>query len=199
MLLNGGNTGSFTCAGGCPGTSVVRSDYEAWLASGKIAGDFGSGPLTVSPSLAVFGGRTKSDHSLHQEVFNGDFRTYDASTSLNWSEVGARWGLNMSLAAADELVLGLGGHLGFARRHVSFSGNDRVFNVTNFSSTISTSAAATPFLANAEASVGVKPMPNVLVKGFAGLNYDSKVPGIAAQKSGFLALNNAGGGLMAKY
>jgi hypothetical protein len=43
-------------------------------------------------------------------------------------------------------------------------------------STISTSADATPFVAYAEAGVAFKWLPTLTVRGFAGLNYDSKVP-----------------------
>ena len=39
----------------------------------------------------------------------------------------------------------------------------------------SSSARTTPFLANAEASLTAKP----IVRAFAGLNYDSRVPGIS--------------------
>jgi hypothetical protein len=41
-------------------------------------------------------------------------------------------------------------------------------------------ATTVPFLANAEANIFAKPIPNVILRGFVGLNYDSRVPGISA-------------------
>ncbi len=47
-------------------------------------------------------------------------------------------------------------------------------------SSIAADADTTPFLANAEASLTLKPWSRVTLRGFVGLNYDSRVPGIAA-------------------
>ena len=109
---------------------------------------------------------------------------YSAATALRWTDWGARLGLDGRIDLASWLAFGLGGTAGFAGRDASLAGNDTClpascdFFAVGASSSVTTSASTTPFLANAEARVFITPMSNIALKGFVGLNYDSKVPGI---------------------
>jgi hypothetical protein len=82
--------------------------------------------------------------------------------------------------------LGFSGFAGFAGRHASLGGSDvvvdNIFGNMAGGSAISTSANTTPVIANAEASVAFKWLPELTLRGFFGLNYDSKVPGIASPR-----------------
>jgi hypothetical protein len=82
-------------------------------------------------------------------------------------------------------AIGIGGWAGFASRSASLSGSDiyvdNIIRLLNGASTISgLGRSATPLLANAEAGVAFKPFPALIVRGFVGLNYDSKVPGVSS-------------------
>jgi hypothetical protein len=145
--------------------------------------------LTVTPSLAVFGGNARADQTLSQaftQFLGGgvlETASYAASTRLEWTDVGARAGLHLRSAVTPSFSIGLGGSAALAARRVSFSGND-VSSSSNAgiitgSSTLSLSDSKTPLLANAEAHFAWQLTPWMTVRGFAGLNYDSDVPGIA--------------------
>jgi len=77
-----------------------------------------------------------------------------------------------------------GGNVGLAARRASLAGSDSSFvsiipGTINVSS-ISTGQTTTPFLANAEASLAFRLARAWSLRTFVGLDYDSKVPGIAA-------------------
>jgi hypothetical protein len=181
---------------GCSHTSTLETDYRAWRIEGKLAGDHQVGSVTLTPWLSVFGGKTRADHTLAQSfvaTFVPTFiELYNASTSLRWTDVGAKLGLDAKVAVTTWLAAGLGGSIGLAGRNVSLSGADTctdsasgdictIFGTAGPGfSTISTGANTTPFLANAEASVMLQPLANLSARGFVGVNYDSRVPGISS-------------------
>src|SRR5207302_2238302 len=102
---------------------------------------------------------------------------YVANSSLHWTDWGARLGLDAKWAATNAITVGLGGNIGFAGRSVSLAASDACGCAGfNGASTISTATATTPFLANAEASLAVKPASALTIRSFIGLNYDSRVP-----------------------
>jgi hypothetical protein len=161
--------------------------------NGRAATDFRMGTFTLSPSIAVFGGQTRNNQDLTQSITQtivgtlpSFTSTYTASTSLQWTDFGARLGLDGIVDVTPWVAFGAGGSVGLASRSVSLSGNDRlttpfvVFGIPDVASAVSTSANTVPFLANAEASLIVKPTAAVALRAFAGLNYDSRVPGISA-------------------
>jgi hypothetical protein len=180
---------SFNCAT----NAALSSDYSAWQLNGKVASDYQwAGALKVTPSLAVFGGQSRNNQTFAQAFTQSNAGTgvvtntgsYNAGTSFSWNDFGARLGLDTDLAITPWMSAGVGGYVGFAARSVSFSGNDVAASapltvVFAGSSALSTSANATPFLANAEAHVTVNPMANIAIRAFAGLSYDSRVPGLA--------------------
>jgi hypothetical protein len=169
----------------CTTNSTLSTNYSNWQLHGRIAGDYRVGAILVTPSLAVFGGQARNNQSLAQILaFNAlANRTYNASTSLRWTDVGARAGLDLKLDVTPRVALGLGGWAGFAGRRASLSGTDLSVDpggIISGTTAISTSAGATPFLANVEAGVGFKWLPALIVRGFVGLNHDSKVPGVSS-------------------
>jgi hypothetical protein len=190
QTLNGaGANGGWVCSPTqiCTTNSNLSTKYSDWRLYGRIAGDYRFGAILATPSFAVFGGATRTDQTLAQDIQIAQVPahpTYGASTSLPSTDVGARVGLDLTVDVTPAVALGLGGWGGFARRYASLSGTDvavdPIGNLIAGASAISTKASATPFVGNAEAGVAFKWLPALTVRGFAGLNYDSKVPGVAS-------------------
>lgn len=175
----------------CATAATLTTDYTAWEMFGKIASDWKFGAFTVTPFATVFGGNARNSQSLAQSLTQTttggallNAGLYNASTSLNWTDVGARVGFDTSYDVNSWLAVGAGGYLGLADRSASLSGND-TYTYTLPSplfptaSSVSASASRTAFVANAEAGFSIKPMPAWLIRGFVGLHYDSAVPGIS--------------------
>jgi hypothetical protein len=143
--------------------------------------------VTVTPSLAVFGGNTRVGQTLSQffsQPFFGNSGTYSATTAENWRDIGARAGVDFSAHATAALTVEIGGWLGGANRRTSLTGNDvgtdTAGNVAfGGNSTLSIDDSKNVFLANAEAGFAYKLLQMVILRGFVGLNYDGSVPGIA--------------------
>jgi hypothetical protein len=189
VTLDGNNQ---TGAGGVTSSSTLSSEFSAWQVNLKAAGDYRFGTMTVTPSLAVFAGNARNQQNFLQSIagvvpiFPG---TYQADANTRWNDFGARLGLDTKFEITAWAALGLGGYVGLANRHTSLSAND-VSTLTNpgphppntigGTSAIEVNADTTPFLANAEAHLILKPWSRVALSGFVGLNYDSRVPGIAA-------------------
>ena len=167
------------------------ANYSNWQIHGRAAGDYRLGAVWFTPSLAVFGGEahnnqsTASVLSLSQLVDPARISTYNASTSLRWTDVGARAGMDLKFDVSPWAAIGIGGWAGFASRRASLSGSDvyvdNILGFYNGASTISgIGRSTTPFLANAEAGIAVKPLPALIMRGFVGVNFDSQVPGVAS-------------------
>jgi hypothetical protein len=177
------NAGGFTCAIG----GALSTRYDAWQLNGKIASDWKYGWITLTPSAAIFGGNSHAGQTLSQSFAQfavgvvNDAGTYTANTSLGWTDIGGRAGLDVSAPLTNALTVGLRGWIGVAGRFTSLSGNDGASDTAgNFTgvSTISTSASKGVFLANAEAGMTYSITSMLTLRGFAGLNYDGSVPEI---------------------
>jgi hypothetical protein len=185
--LNGVTPFSTGCGLGCISTSSLSSDYSSWRANGKFLTDYRVNGVTLTPSLMLFGGKSRNNQTLSDRItFVGvaTFDQYDARTSLDWTDWGIRVGLSGSVAVTDWITFAAGGNVGLAARRASLTGSDSSFasiipGVINVSS-ISTGQTTTPFLANAEASLAFRLARAWSLRAFVGLDYDSKVPGIAA-------------------
>ena len=144
--------------------------------------------------------------------------TNNTATSLKWDDIGVRGGLDVSVPVTNWLTVGVGGYLGLAQRHTSLTGND--VNVSslalfNGASAIAVSSDTTAFVANLEGGLNITPMRNVTLRGFAGVNFDNRVPGISPAAFGggllaptarpagitFVSESNvyAGGGLIVRF
>jgi len=185
--LNGVTAISTGCGLGCISTSNLSSDYSSWRANGKFLTDYRVNGVTLTPSLMLFGGKSRNNQTLSDRmtsVGTATFVQYDASTSLDWTDWGSRVGLSGSVAVTDWITFAAGGNVGLAARRASLAGSDSSFvsiipGTLNVSS-ISTGQTTTPFLANAEASLAFRLARAWSLRTFVGLDYDSKVPGIAA-------------------
>jgi hypothetical protein len=190
LFAIGGGTSLFACAAGiCPISSSLRTDYQAWQINAKAAGDVRMGAVTWTPSITAFGGQSRNDQDLSQSITGPGFRlNYAAATAVRWTDWGAKAALDARVDLSPFIAFGLGGTVGFAGRTASLYGTDTCVRLdtpggcTGFNdinrSAVAASANATPLLANAEARVFVTPWRNFALKGFVGLNYDSRVPGI---------------------
>jgi hypothetical protein len=176
------------CGPPCFTTSTLGTNYAAWQLNVKAASDFKSGVVTITPSMAVFGGDTRDHQNFLQLLFldGGSVLadTYSARSNLDWFDWGAKLGVNGRIDVTNWLAVDLGGTIGFAWRDASLSANDIVadlfFPIPHNTSSVNISSNTTPLLANAEASVVIKPFAAMAIRAFAGLNYDSQVPGISA-------------------
>jgi hypothetical protein len=187
LVVNGA-----TCSGGtftCAVAGTLTTSYSAWQVNGKVATDWKLGAVTVTPSAAIFGASSHANQTLSQSFTQFDLGvtdesgTYAANTSLRWTDIGARAGLDVTAPLAGALTVGFGGWIGLAERHSSLSGSDTEVDKFNFfpgASTISTTANKGVFLANAEAGIACNVTSVLSLRGFAGLNYDASVPGIAS-------------------
>jgi hypothetical protein len=190
LFAIGGGTSLFACAAGiCPISSSLRTDYQAWQINAKAAGDVRMGAVTWTPSITAFGGEARNNQDFSQLITGPGFGlNYAAGTSVRWTDWGAKAGLDARVDLSPVIALGLGGTVGFAGRTASLTGNDDCIRLdapggcTGFADTnqsaVAASTTTTPLLANAEARVFVTPWRSFALKGFVGLNYDSRVPGI---------------------
>jgi len=171
---------------GCMTAGTLKTDYSAWQLNGRVSSDWKYGSVTVTPSLAVFGGNTRVDQTLSQSFFQslsgGIGATYSASTTESWRDIGARVGVDVSAPVTTALTVRVGGWVGGANRITFLSGNDVGTNIISgiANSTLSIADSKNVLLANAEAGFAYQLAQMVALRGFAGLNYDGSVPGIAS-------------------
>jgi hypothetical protein len=196
QFINGDISGGYICTpavffGTCNIAGTLSTAYDAWQFNGKVAADWKFGSVTVTPSVAVFGGNTRADQTLTQSFTYIDFTTgvtaltggYTASTSLKWNDAGGRIGLDVSTPVSTALTIGIGSWLGGAERKTSLSGSDSASDTAgqfNGSGALSINDSKTVFLANAEARIAYEFAQMATLRGFVGLNHDASVPGIAA-------------------
>ncbi|MFZ0524294.1 MAG: hypothetical protein WA776_02900 [Xanthobacteraceae bacterium] len=196
VMLDGTTPSGYNCVvAACAATGNFSSNYTAWQLDGKVAAERRYGAITVTPSLTLFGGNT-GDHQSFSQAFSqtnaGLFNTasYAAAVALHWTDLGARAGLDLSAPVGNALTLNLGGWIGAASRHASLSGSDTEVGIFGgipavpFGSAVSASSSRGVWLANGEAGLSYALNPAVTLRGFAGLNYDSAVPGLASPSYG---------------
>ena len=171
-----------TAAAPCPTTTSLRSQYEAWHAGAKAASDFAMGPLTLTPSVGVFGGEARNGQELNQAIPAATItRTLFETASENATDrVGSRVGLNGKYDVMPWLALGLGGNVGLAYRHIGLHAFD-IQTGAGGTGHFSAGRNVLAFLAGAEASVVARVDPAIAFKLFGGVTYDNDVPGIVAQ------------------
>lgn len=191
LFLNGsGQNNAFGCNGVsvCSTVGNLSTSFSAWQINGKVSNDWKYGSVTVTPSLAVFGGNTRVGQSFSQlfsQPFFSNTGTYSVSTTERWTDIGARVGVDINAPVTTALTVGIGGWVGGANRRTSLSGNDAGTDtvggaVFGGASTLSIGDSKSVFLANVEAGLAYKVTSAVTLRGFAGLNYDGGVPGIAS-------------------
>ncbi|HZP79856.1 MAG TPA: hypothetical protein VFB45_27220 [Pseudolabrys sp.] len=168
---------------GCPLASTLSTTYAVWQVNGKLAGDYKLGMVTLTPSIGIFGGQDRVDQSFAQTLGGGFATTYNATTAVHWTDWGGKFGLATSYEFMPGVAVGLGGSIGLASRSATLSGNDIATGAFPLASAVSSSANTTAFLANVETSLGVRVSKGIALRGFAGWNYDNRVPGL--QTPGF--------------
>jgi hypothetical protein len=193
-LLNGNVVATPNCNNAifsfrCTVNGTLNTDYNAWEVNGKAAYDWQYGSVVVTPSATLFGGTSRANQSVTQALAQLGVATtntvnYTANTSLRWTDVGARFGLDASVPLTSMIAVGIGGWVGVAGRATKLSGSDAAIGSPGLGPSsgaraITASDNTTVFLANAEAGFASRLTPSVTFRGFAGINYDNKVPGIA--------------------
>lgn len=192
-LAGGASLFAFNCSVGfsCSTASTLDTDYRSWQINGKAASDYRYGAMTWTPSVALVGGDSRNSQGLSQALsqFNAGgalqhTASYGASTLLDWTDFGARVGLDGRLEVSHWLTFSAGGYVGVVDRRTSLSGGDNFAAsggvVAVAASSISTDATTAAFVANAEVGLEAHVMPKVTLRAFTGVNFDSRVPGISA-------------------
>jgi hypothetical protein len=172
----------------CAVSERLTTDYDNWHLEAKLATDYPVGPVTMTPSIAFFGGETSADQRLSQSFaqFSGGASVgtglYNAKTSLDWTDIGVKLGLDAHIDVTPWLAVGAGGYVGVLDRTASLRGNDNGSSTPTFdfdaTSSLQTGASTDSWVANAEAGLIIKPMPAVAIRLFVGMNYDAQVPGV---------------------
>ena len=165
------------------------SDFLEGQTGLMAATDFRFGSVSLTPSITVFGGRSY----IAQDFFEisadlagnpSSVEGYAATSTLRWTDVGAKFGLEGRAELTPILGVGLKGSVGAANRNVNLTAHDApgfVLSLFFPPASIDTSTNTVPFLANGEASIFVKsPSSNAMLRVFGGINYDSRIPGISA-------------------
>ena len=193
LLSGAAGAVAFNCSPGlgllCNTVGSLTTNYSAWQFNGKIADDLRYGTITVTPSAALFGGNSRANQRLTQaftDMLTGvgviSTGAYAASTTLNWTDLGGRVGLDVNAPLTNALTFGIGGWVGGAARTVTMTGSDAAASapppIFNGASAISSFANKGVFLANAEAGFAYRWTPAVTLRAFGGVNYDNRVPGI---------------------
>lgn len=187
----------FLICGGdpCPTTSSLESKYEAWHVGAKAASDFAMGPLTLTPSVSVFGGEARNQQQLFQStgfatIVVNPVTLFETASETATDRLGSRVGLSGKYDVLPWLALGLGGNAGLAYRGIRLHAYDNSSGAGG-KDTFSAGKNVAAFLAGAEASVVARAGANVSFKLFGGFNYDNAIPGIIAQNyTGVLFTNN---------
>lgn len=181
----------YACSGGqtCTVDGDASAKYSSWQMTGTFAGDYRYGAMTITPSMGVLGGEAKTSLSSEQTLSvssSANNAIYEARTTLDWTDLGARIGLNGRAEVAPGVTMGVGGWAGFAVRRASLSGSDVLVDqiiggfISGSSVVSGVDADTTAFLANIEIDAAYRPMPGISVRAFAGLNFDNKVPSISS-------------------
>jgi hypothetical protein len=193
QLLDGTTSaGGVACNPGqvCTITGTASSNFTTWNVHGRAAGDYRFGAVSVTPSVAVFGGEGRNNQST-TSIYTVSTAPaprasiYDANTSLHWTDVGARAGVDFTVGLSSAFSVGVGGWIGGASRRATLSGSDSyldtILGFYNGASTITGIARdTTAYLANVEGGVAFKPTPNLMLRAFGGANFDSSLPGVAS-------------------
>jgi len=180
--LVGGQVVDFGCTPACSFAGTLSTRYTAWTGNLKAAGDYQFGGTIVTPSIAIFGGRARNDQQFTQTFAlvpapQPATPDYAAVSSLHWTDVGAKFGLDAAVPLTSSLIFGIGGNVGFADRNVSMAASDEYLGASF--SAITAGATTTAFIANAEARLTFKPWANTALRAFGGVNFDNSVPGIS--------------------
>ena len=172
MFIGSGADG--TLVGGCAGCNFpVTSNYSRQQTSLKAASDYNIKGVTVTPSVTVFG-------SDHRQDFEPTASTLGPST-LQWNDWGAKVGLDTKVNVAPTVTLNVGGHVSVARRDTSLNAS----SASGAPLAGTHDASAAPIVANTEAKLTYKPIGDLELKTYGGVNsYDSKVPGLVAPSGG---------------
>ena len=192
QLVSGAGAGAFICSGiafVCTTNGTLSTSYSAWQFGGRVLRDYQFGSVGVAPFISVFGGTSDASQTLSQAFAQLTLAgavittgTYNASTSLRWTDFGARAGLDLKAPVGANVAARVGGWVGVARRSASLSASDTAtstpFTLFNGASVLSASANKTVLLANLEGGLDYQITRALTLRGFAGLNYDGDVPGI---------------------
>jgi hypothetical protein len=177
--------GPFFCVT-CSIASSLDTSYQTGQAHLRLATDHVRGPLTFTPSLGAFYGRGRIAQDGTQVLSRAIVSTYTVSSTLKWTDWGAKLAGDISLAVSPRVTLGLGGGVALAARDVSFGASDVIsgYPVVPAASTLTSAAsdsATTPAtILNGEARMLFRPADHALLKVFAGVTQDNRVPGVAS-------------------
>src|SRR5262249_35824506 len=174
QLANGQLAGGVGCAASvppCATAGTLTSDYSAWRFGLRGGSGFMFGPLTLTPSIGLFGGTARTDQDFRQTLFTAivQLGSYAASSGLDWTDFGVKAGLRARFDVTNTISVGASGSIAAAQRDVSLSIADSyVTGAGTFVSTVRVGDSASPVLTNAEVSADWRPMPLWTGRAFVG-------------------------------
>lgn len=163
----------------CQFSSQLDTKQTAWRTEAKLAGDFRAGTATLTPSIAVLGGVSRTNQTFYQQR---DTTQYNARSELGWTDWGAKFEIGGAMPLMTGLAIGVSGNVGVVQRNVSLSAYDFGDNagIGQFASTRDIASSTTSLIAGAAVELVARPSAMTTLRAFAGLDYDSRVPGIAS-------------------
>lgn len=191
QMVSGRYTSSFSCIGTCTAATQLSTSYSSGQVHLRAATDYAVGSFWLTPSVALFGGQSRSDQTYNLTTNNGflpfmnDWDSTDIH--LKWRDVGVRAGLDGRAPLGNWLSVGLGGWIGVANRRTDLAASDSHFGSNSLGvigptiySSVAASDTRAALLANLEANVYLQPMQGVTLRAFGGLSFDNATPGIRA-------------------
>lgn len=164
---------------GCEYSSDLVTKYSGWRFGVNGASDIRIGSVTWTPSIEFIGGRSKTRQTLTQI---DSFEVYVANTNLNWSDIGVKLGLGMSVPVTPAFEVGIGGTLALLHRRARLSGNDSLDDDLGpiYASSVATSATTFAVVPGGKVEFAYRPHAQATIRLFGGVEWDSRVPGIVS-------------------
>lgn len=165
---------------GCEFWSELATKYSGWRLGLNAASDVRIGAVTWTPSIEIVTNWARTRQTLTQ-IDSSEI--YTANTKLNWSDVGIKLGLGMTLPVAPTVEFGLSGTIAVVHRRAHLRGNDALADIgggVDLATSIDTSAHTWAVVPGAQVQLLFNPAPQMQIRAFGGVERDSRVPGIVS-------------------
>lgn len=175
MWLDG--TLFFGC--GCEFSSELVTKYSSWRVGLNAASDIHTATVTWTPSIEIIGGSARTRQTLTQ--FDSS-QIYVSQTRLSWTDLGLKFGLGATMPITSMLEFGVTGTIAIVHRRAHLRGNDFLddFGGADLGTSIDTSARTWAVVPGGQVQLVFSPAPQLQIRAFGGLEWDSRVPGIVS-------------------
>jgi hypothetical protein len=178
MWLNGSLF--FGC--GCEFWSELVTSYSGWRVGVNAASDIRIGAITWTPSVEIVGNGARTRQTLSQLDSS---EIYTSNTKLNWNDLGLKFGLGATMPIAARVEFGLNGTVAVVHRRAHLRGNDMLTDLVSgplLGTSVDTSASTWTVIPGGQVQLVFSPLPQMQIRAFGGLEWDSRVPGIVSPR-----------------